>query len=75
MVAGSGVVSQTRAMSAWESAVNILVGLSINLLAQILIFPMFGIHIPFTSNMGISVCFTGISLVRSYCIRRWFNGK
>lgn len=68
-------MSQTRKMSLCESVVNILIGLAINLAAQLLIFPLFGIFIPFTSNLGISACFTGISLVRSYCIRRWFNRR
>jgi len=68
-------MSQTRTMSFIESCVNIAVGYGVAVLSQILIFPIFNIHIPFKSNLLIGIWFTGISLVRSYCIRRWFNAK
>lgn len=61
---------QTRTQSAIEAAANVLVAL----ISQILVFPMFGIDIPFTSNLAIGAWFTVISLVRSYVLRRWFNG-
>jgi hypothetical protein len=66
---------QTKARSLTEGVVNIVVGYTINLCAQLLIFPQFGIIIPLSSNLGIGACFTVISLVRTYLIRRWFNGK
>ena len=64
---------QTKAKSFAESITNILIGYSINLCAQLIIFPCFGINIPLRSNIGIGIAFTGISLTRSYLIRRWFN--
>ena len=66
---------QTKTHSLIESITNIVVGLTINVIAQSLIFPLFGIHIPITHNLGIAICFTFISIVRSYCIRRWFTGR
>ena len=60
-------------MSFLESIVNILIGYGINLLAQILVFPIFNIHIPLHDNIMIGIIFTFISLARSYVIRRWFN--
>lgn len=67
-------MSQTRFMSFVESMANIAVGYLVALVSQLAVFPMFGIHIPFTSNLAIGAWFTAISLVRSYVLRRWFNG-
>lgn len=67
-------MTQTRTQSAIESAANVAVGYLVALASQLLVFPMFGIHIPFSSNLAIGAWFTVISLVRSYVLRRWFNG-
>ena len=66
---------QTRWGSFIESVVNILIGYGIAIASQILIFPMYGIHISLSTNLWIGVWFTAISLTRSYIIRRWFNAK
>lgn len=65
---------QTRTQSAIEAVANVLVGYLVALASQLLIFPMFGIHVPLSSNFAIGAWFTVISLVRSYVLRRWFNG-
>jgi len=66
-------MAQTRKRSALESLVNVLIGYGIAVLAQIVIFPIFGISIPISSNLAIGALFTIVSLVRSYCLRRLFN--
>jgi hypothetical protein len=66
---------QTRAHSLLESAVNVVVGYLVALVSQLAIFPWFGIHIPLSDNLLIGLWFTGISLVRSYALRRWFNRR
>lgn len=68
-------VGQTRRGSLLESLVNILVGYSINFVANLLIFPLFGWHISTRENLTLGVLYTGISLVRSYGLRRFFNSK
>lgn len=68
-------MTQTKRGSLIESVLNAALGYGIAVVSQLLIFPLFGIHIPFHDNLLIGVYFTGISLVRSYVIRRWFNGK
>ena len=68
-------MKQTRLGSLIESIMNIIIGYGIALLSQILIFPMFDIHIPLSSNLLIGAWFTVISLIRSYVIRRWFNAR
>lgn len=67
------IASQPRRQSLAESIVNILVGLVINITAQALVFPMFGMYIPFSSNLKIAGIFTLISIARSYGLRRAFN--
>ena len=43
--------------------------------AQLAIFPLFDIHVALSTNLWIGAWFTGISLARSYAIRRWFNAR
>lgn len=66
-------MQQTKIESLIESLVNILIGYGVALISQILVFPLFGIIVPLSTNMWIGAWFTVISLVRSYVIRRWFN--
>ena len=65
---------QSRLGSLIESAANVAIGYGVAVASQLAIFPWFGIHIPLADNLLIGVWFTVISLVRSYVIRRWFNG-
>jgi len=64
---------QLKRHSLLESATNIVVGYTINLLANFVIFPLWGWHITLKQNIEIGVIYTIISLVRSYCLRRFFN--
>lgn len=66
-------MSQSRAQSMIESAVNVVIGYMVALGSQLVVFPMFGVHLPLQDNLLIGLWFTAISLVRSYFVRRWFN--
>ena len=66
-------MNQTKLESLLESSVNIFIGYFVALASQLLIFPLFDINIPLSSNLWIGAWFTVISLLRSYVIRRWFN--
>lgn len=65
---------QTRTGSLVEAIANIVVGFTINWTANMLVLPLFGFHVTAADAFGIGVVFTVISLVRSYVLRRWFNG-
>ena len=65
---------QTKLGSFVESWANIAVGFGINWYANMKVLPMFGFHVTGSQAFGIGVIFTAISLVRSYVLRRWFNG-
>ena len=69
------MVGQTRWHSFLESLTNVAIGYGIAVVSQIVIFPWFDIHVGFGDNLLIGFWFTIISIVRSYCLRRWFNRK
>lgn len=66
---------QTKQQSFIEACMNILFGWAVALGSQLVIFPMFDIHIPLGEHVLISAYFTIISLTRSYLIRRYYNYK
>ena len=68
-------MNQSRLGSFIESMMNIVVGFSINYMANLCIFPMFGMHISLANNFYMGLIYTAISVVRSYAIRRWFNNR
>lgn len=68
-------MAQTRTGSLTEAAANIAVGFSINFGANLVLLPwLWDPSYPTHSAFAIGLCFTAISLVRSYVLRRWFNG-
>lgn len=66
-------MTQTRKQSAFEAMANILIGYTINMLANFTIFPLFGWEITLEQNLLIGVFYTGISFARSYLLRRFYN--
>lgn len=66
-------MNQTKLESLAEVIINVIIGWVIGLLTQLVVFPIFGIHVSFSDQFWISVVFTFVSIVRSYAIRRWFN--
>lgn len=66
-------MSQSQKHSLIESLANVAVGYGIALASQLLIFPLFGIHISLQDNIVIGLLFTVVSIARSYALRRLFN--
>lgn len=64
---------QSRLMSLAEAVVNVAVGYLVAVAAQAVIFPLFGISASLGEHLAIGLLFTGVSLVRSYSLRRLFN--
>ena len=65
-------MSQSKKRSVEEACINILVGYTINLVCNLIIFRSFGYNLSFKDSVLIGIVFTFVSLVRQYCIRRWF---
>jgi hypothetical protein len=68
-------MTQSRLESLIEAVINTCIGFSINYVANLLIFPLFGLHISPGANFVMGLLYTVISVVRSYCVRRWFNAR
>jgi hypothetical protein len=66
-------VTQRRSTSLVESVVNCVIGIGVAFLMQVIAFPMFDIHIPLSTSGWIALLFTGVSIVRSYVLRRAFE--
>jgi len=60
-------------MSLLESVANVVVGYGVAVVAQIVVFPLFGLEVTLSQNLQIGLVFTGVSLVRSYLLRRAFE--
>lgn len=67
-------MSQTRTGSFVESCANIAVGIGVGWIANVVILPFYSCAVSPQKALEISLLFTVISLVRSYILRRWFNG-
>ena len=66
-------MKQSRAMSLVESVANVVVGYGIAVAAQMLLFPVFGLHITMAQNLKLAAAFTIISICRSFALRRIFE--
>ncbi|MBU6280525.1 MAG: hypothetical protein KGN78_14905 [Actinomycetales bacterium] len=65
-------MKQSRLMSLVESLANVLVGYGVAVATQMAVFPLFGLAV--TENLLIGLIFTVVSIVRSYALRRAFEG-
>ena len=68
-------MNQTKLGSLIEACINVLIGFTINFIANMLILPLIGFHITASQNLFIGVLYTIISVARSYVVRRWFNAR
>ncbi len=66
-------MTQSRTMSAVESVANVAVGYGVAVATQAAVFPLFGIDATVKEHLTIGAIFTGVSLARSYLLRRFFN--
>ena len=64
---------QSKLGSAVEAIANVLVGVAVSFVSQLIIFKAYGIEVSTATNIQITGYFTLISLVRSYLLRRLFN--
>ena len=66
-------IGQSKAHSILEALVNVAIGFGVALASQLVIFSLYGIQIPFSTNIEITLWFTLVSIIRSYGVRRLFN--
>ncbi|WP_323771978.1 hypothetical protein [Antarctobacter sp.] len=65
-------MSQSRALSAIEASVNVLVGWCAAFAMQLLVFPAVGLQADLGQHVTLSLIFTAVSFLRSYVLRRAF---
>ena len=65
-------MKQSRLMSLIEAITNVIVGYGLAVVTQIIVFPWFGLEAALGDHLAIGLAFVGISLVRSYLLRRLF---
>ena len=69
-------MSQTRLGSAIETAANIVIGYLINFAMNLVVLPVFfHMTISLAANFWMGMVYTVVSVIRSYCLRRWFNAR
>lgn len=68
-------MSQSKKHSAIESITNVIVGLLISFLIQIVIYPALKIPVTLSQNLIITFVFFIASFIRGFIIRRIFNQK
>ena len=66
-------MTQSKKMSLLETLTSTVIGYTIAVSAQVVIFPFFDIHVPLHDNLMIGALFTIVSVVRGYFVRRLFN--
>jgi len=66
-------MTQSRPMSLIEAITNVAVGYALAVATQIMVFPWFGLHLHLGKNLMIGAVFVGVSLLRSYALRRLFE--
>ena len=66
-------MSQSRCMSMIEAITNVAVGYALAVVMQVMVFPWFGLHPSLGENLALGGIFVGISLLRSYALRRLFE--
>lgn len=66
-------MSQSKKHSLLESIANVVIGLIISILAQIVLYWLMDIPVSFGQNLIITGVFFCLSFVRGYIIRRIFN--
>lgn len=69
------MIKQSKIDSVLEAVTNILIGVGVALATQLIWFPLIGKDFTFIEHLETTSIFTVISFIRSYVIRRSFNGK
>jgi ribulose kinase len=64
---------QSRRMSLIDTVTNVTLEYALAVTTQIVVFPWFGLQASLGGNPALGGVFTGISLLRSYALRRLFE--
>ncbi len=68
-------MNQTKIDSVLEALTNIAIGAGVALITQLVWFGVLDKEFSWAEHLGTTAVFTVVSFIRSYCVRRAFNGK
>ncbi|NOX39267.1 MAG: hypothetical protein GXP05_01775 [Alphaproteobacteria bacterium] len=66
-------MKQSHIMSLIEAITNVVVWYGVAVIAQILEFPVFGLHTSLVQNLKMGLVFPGVSVTRPFVLRRLFE--
>lgn len=66
-------MKQSRRMSLVEAVTSTAIGYGVAVGTQLVIFPWFGLPARLSDSLVMGAIFTGVSVVRSYAVRRLFE--
>lgn len=66
-------VGQSKRWSLFETIASIVIGFMVAYIANLVVLPLFGYKVTLTDSFWIAMAFTGVSVIRGYCVRRLFN--
>lgn len=64
---------QKKSHSLLEALTNYAIGYAVAIALQVVLYPFYGIRLEIAAQAEIAGWFTVVSIVRSYCVRRFFN--
>ncbi len=67
------IEGQNKKMSFVESTVSVIAGYILVVLSQEFLYPIFGIAIPVTEALEISIILVLIAFIKNFTVRRYFN--
>ena len=62
-------------MSMVESLTNVAIGMVVSFFGQIVVSHWYNLPLNVAQNMQIVLFFTVLSVLRNYCVRRWYNRR
>ena len=65
--------AQSPVWSLIETCASVAVGFFLTLVLQAIVYPLFGIHTSFATNLWLTLIFTLASIARGYVLRRVFE--
>jgi putative Mn2+ efflux pump MntP len=74
-VTDSNEKTQSKIESLVEVFLNTLLGFAVSFSAWPFVAAAFDLPYSVSSNLGITACFTALSIARGYVVRRFFNEK
>lgn len=66
-------MKQTKLASFIEVCASTIIGFAVAIVAQLIIFPLYGMNPSMSTNIQIVTLFTAISVARGYIVRRLFE--